>query len=93
MTHASYICHPREKPADGLDRPLGLRARDYPRKQLLQIGEAVFRIHVIHIQRRSDRAAKEVLVHANPINELWHLELQHRQGDDVLEAAESRQDA
>ena len=93
MAHASFICHPREEPADGLDRPLGLRARDYPRKLLLQIGEVVFRIPAIHIQRRSDRAAKEVLVRANPIDEFWRLELQHRQGNDVLEAAESRQDA
>lgn len=30
---------------------------------------------------------------ANRINEFWHLELQHRQGDNVFEAAESRQDA
>lgn len=52
MTHASYICHPREEPTDGLDRPLVLRARDYPRKLLLQIGEVVFRIPDIHIQRR-----------------------------------------
>lgn len=31
-------------------------------------------------------------MHANPIDDFWHLELQHRKGDDVLEAAESRQD-